>query len=309
MKKICILLLASLFVFALASCTGENIGNNNDLPPVPEDNGYLDWFDESVVLNETVINVSDDGIGIVATGLEYTKEYGVRIKLKITNGRDYDIYFEIGDGQCGDCRQTAIINGVAVGHCLSKTKVPAKTTVDTYISFRDSTLQMFKDLGISKIASVLFEYTIFFDENMYDIYYTSNAWLYTSAYPYEQKLPTDGEVIYQSEDFKVIGLGFDYDSPYREYECCIVDNNNSDLGLGLGNDRYYVVFETYVNGSVNMHEEHHMKGGTYYPGELLFGNSFVAEDKLEYRIIIKERNTYGKVIWDSGLVAVEYKEP
>lgn len=307
MKKICILFLASLFIFALTSCTGEDIGNNNGLPPEPEDNGYLDWFDESVVLNETVINASDDGIGIVATGLEYSKEYGVRIKLKITNGFDYDIYFEIGDGQCGDCGQTAIINGVRVSHILSMTKVSAKTTVDTYISFRDSTLQMFKELGISKIASVLFEYTISLDENKSDIFYVSNAWLYTSAYPYEQKLPTDGDIIYQNDDFKVIGLGFDYDSPYREYEYCIIDNNTSDLGLGLGNERYYVICETYVNGSGGILGCFHMKGGTYYPGEILFGNSFVPEDKLEYRIIIKDHNTYGEVIWDSGLIAVEYE--
>lgn len=42
--------------------------------------------------------------------------------------------------------------------------------------------------------------------------------------------------------------------------------------------------------------------------EILFGNSFVPEDKLEYRIVVKERNTYGEVIWDSGLITVKYGE-
>ena len=170
---------------------------------------------EDVVTVEQTVLVDQDNVVITATGMDESV-FGPELKLLIENNSDTNLTFQV---------RNASVNGYMVDTMMSEDVAAGKKS-NTEITFTTSGLE---ECGIDTFANMEFSFNIFTTDGWDDYINTDAVTVETSAAAtYTQTIDDSGEVLYDSEEIKIIGKGLSSnDSIFGPGLIIYIENNSN----------------------------------------------------------------------------------
>lgn len=222
-RKTTKLILIPLFAFAmsLAGCGSYTGTIDKEIETV--ENNYIETdaekkseskeqkhatVEESVILNQ-------NDIVITAKGIESTF-MGIELNILIENNSDKNLTFQT---------RNESVNGFMADAMFSEDVAAGKKS-NTSITFIDNGLE---DFGIDMFAYMEFYFHVFYTDN-WDEYFDSDLInVETSiASTYEQKIDDSGNILYESNDIKIVAKGLSFNDSYIGPGLVLYIENNSD---------------------------------------------------------------------------------
>jgi hypothetical protein len=247
---------------------------------------------EEPVIEEQVL-LDQDGIKITATSLEEDIVFGPEVKLTIENTTDKNITVQTLDTS---------INGIMIVPTLSCDVAVGKQANDAMI-FYSTDLER---AGIDKIASIEFKFTIFETETYDTIFDTDTITLNTSIKDtYVQSYDDSGEVIFDSNDIKVVAQGLDTSSEFLGPEIKFYIENNSKSSVYIQTQNFSVngiMVDSAFYGEISSGKKS-FSGMTFYD---LADKGIEEILNVEFSLNISDPITFETIV-DSDIIALSFE--